>query len=461
MWSILSVDLAMSEAKSKSHRSPSKVADTITPPVSCPDDSSTSVPDMGDFVEHVQDLGVDQALEDGLLSELTSLKLLSTKRKVKTQWFSPTSDTYNYGSVCNKPKPINDFPFISKLMGIVNAHPSTTRDADSCLVSCFSSSGTSLSLHKDDEALISQASSISTISIGAPRTLEFVRDGKSNNGKRDLTADIKLDASHLTMNIMKPGAQEIMKHRIPVGKHLTGKSNVRFSLSFRKIAPQSLDGPLNAGPVSPQQLPVQTTSIVPTPKQPVVLIAGDSFAARLDADRIGKGKKKVINIAEGGLKISAVQKRIEKFMEKNTQYEVQKLILSVGTNDIRYCTNGIKHLKNTICDFMKYLKVTFPYATIYFQSIIPLAHNDCPHTTSNVLDMNKLIYDLCSRFHLYYLDVFYSFLNVWGYRNDMLFPEYDDKKQCFDIHPNRRGMGVLARRYIYIIHSRWFNPLGY
>ena len=30
-----------------------------------------------------------------------------------------------------------------------------------------------------------------------------------------------------------------------------------------------------------------------------------------------------------------------------------------------------------------------------------------------------------------------------------------------DIHPNKRGVGALARHYIYIIHSKKFNPLGY
>ena len=41
------------------------------------------------------------------------------------------------------------------------------------------------------------------------------------------------------------------------------------------------------------------------------------------------------------------------------------------------------------------------------------------------------------------------------------FFKFDTMRNVFDIHPNRRGMGVLARAYIYFIHSRWFNPMGY
>jgi hypothetical protein len=48
-----------------------------------------------------------------------------------------------------------------------------------------------------------------------------------------------------------------------------------------------------------------------------------------------------------------------------------------------------------------------------------------------------------------------------GYRDSRLFPEFDKIKNEFNIHPNKRGMGVLAKVYIYFIHSRWFNPMGY
>ncbi len=310
---------------------------------------------------------------------------------------------------------------------------------------------------------MAQSSSISTVSFGAPRKLQFVRDGKVNKkGNRDLSPDIELDATNLTMNIMKAGAQQVMKHRVPAGVSVAHMPDLRYSLSFRRIVTQTKDNSdLKATPdmsTSTQTTEDKGLSL----KQPAVLVAGDSFAARLDADLLGKGKKKVINIAQGGLKIIEVQKKIEVFVKSNTQYDIQKVILSVGTNDIRQCKSGIQHLKNSICDFMKFLKLTFPYAKIYFQSIIPLAHDkSCSYVVSNVLNMNNLLFNLCSRFHLFYMDVFSSFLNRWGHRNSYLFPTFDSTKQLYDIHPNKRGMGVLARHYIYLIHSRWFNPLGY
>ena len=62
---------------------------------------------------------------------------------------------------------------------------------------------------------------------------------------------------------------------------------------------------------------------------------------------------------------------------------------------------------------------------------------------------------------MFYMDVFPNFLNYDFTRNVMLFPKFDEVKRAFDIHPNARGFGVLARSYIFLIHSRWFNPKGY
>ena len=55
-------------------------------------------------------------------------------------------------------------------MEIVNSHPLTTGEMNSCLVSRFPSHKATLSLHSDNEKIISQCSSICTVSFGAPRS---------------------------------------------------------------------------------------------------------------------------------------------------------------------------------------------------------------------------------------------------------------------------------------------------
>ena len=332
---------------------------------------------------------------------------------------------------------------------------------DCCLVTRYPSNKAKLSLHSDNEKLISQTSSICTVSFGAPRELQFVLNGKTlKNGKPDLTPDLVLPATDKTMNVMKPGSQDKMLHAVGKASGVSDKaqSEVRFSLSFRKIVSAIKE---DETAVVEEDHPNTRADEKKQTKKNIILIAGDSFAARLKADLLGKGKQEVRNIAKGGRKLEEVQKDIEDFVRMNPDVEVKKLFVSAGTNDIRYCQNGIKHLKNAVSDLMRSIKTMLPGVKAWFQSIPPINPNGSRFTARNVIQMNIMIYDMCSRFRLFYLNIFHAFLNQQGCINTRLFPGYDIEKKCFDIHPNKRGMGVLARCYIFIIHSKWFNPEGF
>ena len=133
-------------------------------------------------------------------------------------------------------------------------------------------------------------------------------------------------------------------------------------------------------------------------KKIIVLIAGDSFAARLKADLLGKGKKEVINIAKGGRKIPQVQKDIEDFLTSNPDVLVSKLFISIGANDIRYCEDDIRHLKSALCNLMRAVKLRLPNVKIWFQSLPPINPDGSKYLQRNVLKINTLIDNLCSRF---------------------------------------------------------------
>ena len=72
-----------------------------------------------------------------------------------------------------------------------------------------------------------------------------------------------------------------------------------------------------------------------------------------------------------------------------------------------------------------------------------------------MLDFNRLLYDVCKYERVFLLDVFGIFL-LGNFRNPRLFPIGRN-----DIHPNKRGIGLLAREYISRIHSKYFNPLSF
>ena len=412
-----------------------------------------------DLVEHVPDLGIDDDLYYFINEELLSLQLQNARGAgVKTKWLSHKSESYNYGKVSNKPSDIKQFPNILKLMDIVNKHPSTTGDMDCCLISRYPTHKSTLRWHSDNEMeIISQSSSICTVSFGAPRQLQCALGINNDKSKKTPKADLVLPAIDRTMNVMKPGAQQLMLHAVGAGKESSDRSeDVRFSISFRRHSP--VDS-MNQSQLSSSAGQEQTSG--PKKTADVVLIAGDSFAARLDPKLLGKGKKDVRNISIGGRKIEAVEKDIEEFLTANPQLGISKLFVSVGTNDIRNCKNGVKHLKKALSDLMHKIKSLLPNTKVWFQSIPPINPYGSKYIARHVLLMNNLIFDMCSKFRLYYLDIFPVFLNWNGSLNSKLFPPYNSVRNCFDIHPNKRGMGALAKCYIYLIHSKWFNPLGY
>ena len=142
-------------------------------------------------------MNLDDTLCNDIHKELQSLNLSKRGRGVNTQWLSPTMDSYNYGQVINKPISINNYPNICKLMEIVNNHRSTSGDMDSCMISRYASSKSALHLHRDNEPLISQTSSICTVSFGASRGLSVFLD--SNNDTK--SPDLVLPASDKSMNV--------------------------------------------------------------------------------------------------------------------------------------------------------------------------------------------------------------------------------------------------------------------
>ena len=427
--------------------------------------------DKSNYLEHV-DLNISEELSDNIWNELSQLKLRSRgskgkPAKIKTQWLSTTDAAYNYANVKNTPKPIDDFPYIKELMGHVNQHPSTTQNMCAALVSCMSNPKVSLGLHSDDEELIDQQSSICTVSFGPPRSLEFVYNTTRPfiiDGVKEFPTDVSLPCINGTMNIMKPGCQQLMRHRVPQGT----QPGPRYSISFRNIVPQA-DSPPTSAPkpklgttTSPKPSP-QSSPHPPktTPKKKVILLAGDSFFERLDVKKLSKGKQTVVKISRGGRKICDVEEAVRKYVDANPDIEIKKLFICVGTNNISNNKEGISHLKSSLCNFIKSMKLLCPVAKIWFQSLLPMPTNGSIIFANNIMQFNYLVYNLCSRYKIFYLDVFSSFLDSQGLMNTRLFPPPNAAKGRVDIHPNSKGMGVLARHYIFLIHSRWFNPLAY
>ncbi len=413
--------------------------------------------DVEKYVEYVEDFCNDAELLGRVWSECESLNMTNKRNKTASQWLSPTNTPYIYpdSNPVHAAKDITECPNINRLLSLVNASSEVTGPLDSCLVLKYNSNTSALSLHNDAEDSIDQEKSICSFSIGCERTLEFF---SSVSGKQPkVVKSIRMKNNSLV--IMRPGTQQNLKHAVRAEvktKDSGSKSELRYSLSFRAI--KKAKPPTNVG-VSTDARPAPQAK---DPEKHVTLVAGDSYAARLDAVRLGKGKVDVQNIAVGGAKMKAVQEQLMDYAAANPTVVVDKIILSVGTNDMRN-VQDVNILRGPLKQLCKKVNCLYPNSKVYVQSLLPLptkTENDCL-TNRRVLDFNRILFNECIFRRFYFIDVFYPFTKFKRARNEPI-KRFDPLFEKNGIHPNiDRGLGVLARFYIRAIHSKYFNPYVY
>ena len=233
---------------------------------------------------------------------------------------------------------------------------------------------------------------------------------------------------------------------------------IRYALSYRAV--KSTSTPSSASvPSDPSPRTAPQTKI---PVKHVTLVAGDSYAARLDSAKLGKGKVDVQNIAVGGAKMNVVQKQLEDYAAANSDVVVDKIILSVGTNDIKN-VQDLNLLRGPLKELCTKVNTLFPNSKVHLQSLLPLPiknEND-GLTNRRIIDFNRILFNECIFRRFYFIDTFYPFTKFKRAPYEPI-KRFDPLFEKNGIHPNvDRGMGVLARFYIRAIHSKYFNPYVY
>jgi len=200
------------------------------------------------------------------------------------------------------------------------------------------------------------------------------------------------------------------------------------------------------------------TKDIPSPPSPsptckilpdAILLAGDSFMKGIDPKKLQRGKiVNILNLAQSGQTIKQVKRSLVQFSENSgADYQVMKVFLCAGTNDIKYFSDkGVHYLKPHINDLIKTAKYLFPSAVIYFQSLIPLPVNNRPFIVEDIDQLNKIIYEACCRQRCFMIDAMSEMMNKYSIRNPALFKRNN-------IHPNANGYSVLAKLYLRAIHS--------
>ena len=271
---------------------------------------------------------------------------------------------------------------------------------------------------------------------------------------------------------MQQGCQDYFKHR--------AKKNIRIidercSLSFRRIIPSNEEQhpPMIFSPVktavanfenlnttsdNTQQVtysPLEHKSTLPTPvsksSTKTAVIFGTSMTIKVDADRLGKSGRNVVNCSKSGAKINDIHEMVENFYLNSNLVDVDKIIFSFGTNDIRFQTRNMYHkFYDQIIELVERTKCLFPRAIIFIQTVLPMRITN-RYTVQNILEFNRLLTDVCIKMACSLLDCFRDFVSRDGYDYDrMLFKD--------DIHLNYRGVGILCRWFKHVIYRDVFNP---
>lgn len=432
--------------------------------------SRSPISNFSDCVEVIHDFLPATFLDEAVYAEVESMGLDMNSKQPQSQWLSNDDRDYCFSEnqkLRHPAKSLLDYPAIRKVVEEVNKEPLTTRDGDSTLVILYDAE-TGIGFHNDGEALIDNNSSISTLIFGGSRDVQFCQSSQWPRVPQHTVT-----CGHHDLMVMKPGCQDQLVHRVCRGDGTTKAppsltsvmgTNWRVAVSVRKTADREPPSPGNV--TEPEEsIPKPGITHGHRVKQVrVSLIAGDSHTLALDADKLGrKGRKTVFNLSQKGARIPDVRKQVEQFYLTEDlasgRMVVDKVFLSVGTNDIRECRKeGTRGLKAPLTYLVEQVKLLYPDAVIWIQSLVPLPwqHN---FTFQNVLQCNQVIFEVCKDTHCFYLNIFDDFL-MYNIRHDCKFRRESLFVDSKNIHLNRFGMGRLASRYIQLIHNT-FNPLGY
>ena len=411
-----------------------------------------SAPPIESLVKHVPDIGISDKLYDAIMAELNSMELHTSGNRLKSQWLSSTSHAYNWnssqGPISNIPKALTQYPGICELMEMVNNNPDTSGDMDSCLVTCFPSASVMLKLHRDDEKLMSQSSSICTVSFGAPRHLDI--DGKKHpNGKADLKPDISLPATDRSMNIMRPFAQNKMRHSVGRGDATKGESEVRFSISFRKVVPVLEEPEKSVHPKDTQNKPklsgskkipsITADSNVANPEKYEHVILGDSLVNGLNVPG-------TLHLFKGGIHPNQVIQLLPSSTDvipPEAYDKIRSLTLVVGTNALNVTAHRRPvPLLQVIHDYERLvldLRKLFPKARIGLLNVIPRSYS-CRETFYRIQMFNTIFSEHFVNLipDVYWIRLYWEFVNDFGFLRDSLYGKGG-------VHLNANGKRLMSR----------------
>ena len=424
-----------------------------------------------DYVEMLESfIPTGDFLFSGIRAEIESLGLSSkSSSSPSNKWLSLVDEDYTWFNskgtkFAHKANDLSQYPSILNLMEKINTDLSI--DINSCLVTHYKDGKAGIRLHQDDEKELDPNSPICVFTVGAIRPVDFLSIHKNYQQTPCLT----LKPTEGSLYLMKPGCQKCYKHRVLAQK----SAGPRFSLSFRRRlpVPELQPSPIKSQLVksrgnvtsTPMQFvtssqagskpycPLRTSSAprVLSDNPTTTVLFGTSITSGIKSSDVTSGSRNFVNCSTSGARIQDVEEMMLNFSETDQLAgEVEKVIISVGTNDVKHHRRrhgGMWNFRQPLIELVKKARALFPGAAVVIQSLLPMK-NIYWYTVGNVLGFNDVIRDICSSYNCYFLDLCSRFIDAnRGDINPQLFNDW--------IHLNKWGRNILTKWFGFIVSGK-------
>ena len=439
--------------------------------------------------------------------------------KVANKFLSYYDEPYSWdstdGPVVLNPHDLNGFPHIQSLLNKINTEYNC--ELNSVLISRYKCGEAGIRYHDDDEVSMDPSQPICVVSIGVKRRIEFalqqadlrkskfslnpsdrsiyamlpgcqthflhrVRRNKNIRGERyclsfrtfipEAERSSAIQTPMPVKNLLQHFNSDTTSHSTPDQKtditdlseeaptQTTGHSKSNKDSISNKPSVSFDDGPPGYSPfdsVSNSGYGSTKSSTNRNNAQKYCVIFGHSMTTDVDESLLSRGSRKVVNCSYSGANIWDIGNSVREFCldNPNVVSRVDKVIMAVGTNDVKYFDSSTKDVdkrfRHPLVKLVKLLKLSFPGAQIIFKCVLPMGIMYW-YTAKSVHDFNYLLLDICTKFDCIFFDCFRDFLDQWGnFNNEYL---YRDR-----IHLNDAGLRILCRALKFVIYRNVFNPI--
>ncbi len=274
-------------------------------------------------------------------------------------------------------------------------------------------------------------------------------DSSSSGERYSLSFRKRIPPYQLVVNPPKPGTPTLppSPRMARLTQNLATPTNSQTTSGSNHSQTASVPIPGNG---SCDNIMLSRGSEKPQRKRTTVLF-GTSITTRIPNDLAEKGRN-FVNISQSGARIADIDNLIDNFIDRHPKaHDVEKVILSFGTNDIKYDSSrsGANKLRVPIGHLIAKVKHVFPGAVVLIQSVLPM-RNLYWYTCRNVITLNMLFRELSRNYNCVFVNCVRDFLS----------PDHKDhNRRLFNdhFHLNFFGRKVLSHWLHCLVNSSSFD----